>query len=68
MNKTFNVLIIDDHQLIIDTFKNALTIVENDLENIKFNIDEAKCCQSAFKKIRDASRLKEIDFISYLSD
>lgn len=61
MNKTYNVLIIDDHQIIIDNFKNALAIVEKDSENIKFKIDEAKCCQSAFEKIRSAPKPKGID-------
>ena len=42
MKKTYNILIIDDHQIIIDTFKSALALVEKDLENIKLNIDEAK--------------------------
>lgn len=61
MNKTYNVLIIDDHQIIIDNFKNALALVEKDSENIKFKIDEAKCCQSAFEKIRCAPKPKGID-------
>ena len=61
MKKTYNILIIDDHQIIIDTFKSALALVEKDLENIKLNIDEAKNCQSAFEKIRDASKSNGID-------
>ena len=63
MNKTYNVLVIDDHQIIINTFKNALALVEKDSENIKFKIDEAKCCQSAFEKIKCASKSKDIDLV-----
>ncbi|WP_166961533.1 response regulator [Yeosuana marina] len=61
MKKTYNILIIDDHQIIIDTFKNALALVEKDLENVIFKTEEAKCCQSAYEKIKKYSKFKKID-------
>jgi len=63
MIKIINVLIIDDHQLIIDAFKNALSFVKKSLENIEFKIDDAKNCETAFNKIITASKEKGIDLI-----
>ncbi len=63
MNRVYNVLIIEDHQIVIDLYKRALTFVKNDLENINFNVDDAKCCQSAYELIVKSSKLKNIDLV-----
>lgn len=43
----YEVLIIDEYQLTIDSYKKALKLVEGNIENILFNIKQAKTCQSA---------------------
>src|SRR5690606_9122533 len=63
MNKIYNVLIIEDHQIIIDTYKNALAFVNNEFENFEFKIDVAKDCEGAFKKIKGALKTNGIDLI-----
>ena len=61
MKQAINVLIIEDHQIIIDTFKKALPFVQNELEDVEFRIDEAINCETAFEKIKNASNKKNID-------
>lgn len=51
MKKIYSVLIIDDHQMVIENFKNALSFVEKELKDVEFKIEEAKDCKSAFDKI-----------------
>ena len=61
----FNVLIIDDHPLIIDAFKNGLQCVSAKRKHLKFNIDEATNCDDAFSLIkpRSRARAKKYDII-----
>ena len=63
MKRTYNVLIIDDHQIIIDTFKMALSFVEREAKDVQFEIDDAKDCESAFKKIKNTFKQNKIDLI-----
>lgn len=63
MKIIYNVLIIDDHQIIIDTFKSALSVVQNEFDGTVFNILEAKCCQSGYDKIVKNSEFKKIDLV-----
>ncbi|MGG5487851.1 response regulator transcription factor [Gaetbulibacter sp. PBL-D1] len=52
MKKKYQVLIVEDESLIIDSYRRALRFVEEDLVNIKFNITEALDCGQAIDKIR----------------
>lgn len=63
MNKIYNVLIIEDHQIIIDTYKNALAFVNNEFENFEFKIDVAKDCEGAFKKIKGDLKTNGINLV-----
>ena len=60
---TYNVLIIEDHQIIIDIYKSALIFVQEDIKDVQFIIDEAKDCELAFKKIKSTSKQRTIDLI-----
>ena len=63
MNKNYNALIIDDHQIIIDTYKKALLFVKNEFENLDFKIDDAKDCECALTKVKRALITNGIDLV-----
>lgn len=63
MNESFNVLIIEDHPLIINAYEKALELISNKNSNLNFIIDVAVNCDMAFNKIKEASNIKHIDFI-----
>ncbi|MGJ8548997.1 response regulator [Winogradskyella wichelsiae] len=60
MNRTYNVLIIDDHPFVIDAFKNTFSYLSSYKSNLDFNIDEAQNCQSAFEKITNLKRKNDL--------
>ena len=49
MKKKLNILIVDDHPVIVEAYKNILT--SNDLDKYDFTIDTAYNCDIAIKKI-----------------
>ncbi len=63
MTKRYNVLIIDDHPLISEAYKNALKHMSANDNQIEFNIDIAANCDTAIKKINAASTLKALDLV-----
>ena len=63
MNQNYNILIIDDHQIIIDTYINALSFISQNEIGINFNISQAQDCKVAYDKIVDASNKKNIDLV-----
>tara|TARA_R110002050_G_scaffold54303_3_gene122920 strand:- start:1683 stop:2360 length:678 start_codon:yes stop_codon:yes gene_type:complete len=63
MTELLNVLIIEDHPLIINAYENALKHVGTKNKKLEFNIDVATNCDTAHKKIKQASKNKKIDFI-----
>ncbi|MEP0262339.1 DNA-binding response regulator [Dokdonia sp.] len=63
MKRAVNILIIEDHQLIIDVYKNAITQVMKELGNTNFSIEISKTCISAYQKIKNAFAKKEIDIV-----
>lgn len=63
MKTAVNILVIEDHQLIIDVYKNAITQVMKELENTSFSIEISKTCISAYQKIKNALLKKEIDIV-----
>lgn len=63
MAKFLNVLIIEDHPLIVNAYENALKHISTNNTKLEFNIDIATNCDIAFDKIKEASNSQEIDFI-----
>ena len=61
MNKKLNVLIIDDHPMIVEAYKNILESA--DLEEYDFDIDTADDCDSAIKKIEVSAKTKPYDIL-----
>ncbi|MCB0745254.1 MAG: response regulator transcription factor [Ignavibacteriae bacterium] len=51
MKDTYKILIVDDHQIIIDGYKTSIKSLENDLNNVRFNIYQAKDCYEAIDKL-----------------
>ncbi len=63
METAITILIIEDHQLIIDVYKNAITQVMKELENSHFSIEISKTCVSAYQKIKEAATSQDIDIV-----
>ena len=63
MKQEYNVLTIDDHQIILDTYKNAFNFVKESLNNVDFIIDEAKNCDEALVKIKTMSSTNFMNII-----
>jgi len=63
MSAVYKVLIIDDHPLIIDAYRNALLEVGKDNCDFQFEIDTANTCDIAYKKIVEASKKNSIDLV-----
>ena len=63
MPKDYNILIIDDHPLILDAYKSALSIVQLNFKDLKFKIDTANDCEIAYSKILEASQDNSLDLI-----
>ena len=52
--KDYSVLIIDDHPLISEAYKNALNLVASENTNISFEVETVINCDTAFAKIKEA--------------
>jgi DNA-binding NarL/FixJ family response regulator len=63
MKTAITILIIEDHQLIIDVYKNAIIQVMKELENTSFSIEISKTCVSAHQKIKKALLTTGIDVV-----
>lgn len=63
MTQTLNILIVEDHPLIVDNFKTAFNYVENATGTISFKIDTATNCKTAYSKIQSATLNGGIDFV-----
>lgn len=57
------ILIVDDHLLIIDGYRNALKFGFSHINHISFEIDFAVDCDSAIKKIETSKKNKPFDII-----
>lgn len=58
-----NILIIEDHQIIIDTYKMAIKSIENEFDDTSFQIEEAKNCNDAIVKIENSSKKEAFDIV-----
>ena len=63
MIKHYNVLIIEDHPIVIEVYKNAFLQISSKISNVKFNIDTANNCDSAYLKIKEAEKKDSIDIV-----
>lgn len=63
MKQKYNVLIIDDHQIILDTFRRAFNFTQESLGDVDFVVDEAKNCEEAISKINVKSNATFIDVV-----
>jgi DNA-binding NarL/FixJ family response regulator len=63
MNKSYSVLIIEDHQIIIDTYRNALNYTKVSIENIDFEISQAKNCDEGLKIATEYLSKGKIDLL-----
>lgn len=63
METTITILIIEDHQLIIDVYKNAITQVMKALGNTHFSVEISKTCVAAYQKIIKAATNQDIDIV-----
>jgi len=63
IKKRYNVLIIDDHPLILEAYKTALLKVSLTSKKLKFKIETANTIDTAYQKIYESSKNNEIDII-----
>lgn len=63
MKKTYRVLIVEDEQMIINNYENALAYVQQQSGTIEFKIDIAKDCQVAYDKINQAIMGNPFDLV-----
>jgi DNA-binding NarL/FixJ family response regulator len=63
-DKKYTALIIDDHPLISEAYKSAFTYIDQQNENISFDVSVAHDCDTAFVFIKEcAESLKNVDII-----
>jgi len=63
MPQKYNVLIIDDHPIIVESYRNALQYVTSVNKQLIFKINSANNCDLAYQKIIEGSIKKPIDLI-----
>jgi len=63
MSDLLNVLIIEDHPLIINAYENALKQVKKNNKSLELDIDTAINSDEAIKKIEHALKTKKIDLV-----
>jgi len=61
MSKLIKILIVDDHPMIIEGYKNALLSINSD--QITLDVDTADTCDTAFEKIKASSRDNPYDVV-----
>ncbi len=63
MKKKLNILIVDDHPVIVEAYSNILASA--DLDNYEFIIDTANNCDTAIKKIEDSAKSLHYDVLFF---
>lgn len=63
MSNPLHILIVEDHQLIIDSYVKALNHIEDNYPYLNFSTKIALCCDSANKKIEEAITGHIIDLV-----
>jgi DNA-binding NarL/FixJ family response regulator len=59
---SYNVLIIEDHPLIIEAYKSALLQMGSKNPKLSFNIDIAKDCDTAYLKMLQKKKVSILFF------
>ncbi len=54
MGKSLNVLMVDDHPMVIEVYKDALAEVKKRINNLSFKISEARSCEEALYQLTRA--------------
>ncbi|MDH7913452.1 response regulator [Winogradskyella sp. SYSU M77433] len=62
MKQKFSVLIVEDHQINIDSYKNALEFA-GEKANVNFTVSEALNCDQAFERIASLKESGELDIV-----
>jgi len=63
MSQTYNVLIVDDHPLIIKAYSSALQYISKHESNFKFEVQTATDCDSANNLIKKSINKESIDLV-----
>jgi DNA-binding NarL/FixJ family response regulator len=63
MKNNYNVLIIDDHPIIVEAYINSLKYIEQLKDEISFNVETAICCKTGIEKINELVKKKTIDLV-----
>ena len=63
MTQKYNVLIIDDHPLISEAYKSALSYISSTEKSLEFKIEVVNNCKAAYTKIKAATKRKKLDII-----
>lgn len=63
MTKLLNILIIDDHPLIVEAYRSGLNQVSLKNLDIEFAVSTANNCDTAYNKIKQASKDQSIDIV-----
>lgn len=64
MSKSFNVLMVDDHPMVREIYRNALAHVKRNTKNFSFKVVEANNCDEALSHVKDAQKnSKKIDLV-----
>lgn len=62
MIKTLSILLVDDHPIILDAYKNSLNAYKKN-NNYHFLIDSASCCETALRCIINKGETKSYDIV-----
>lgn len=63
MKKILNVLIIEDHPIVIEGYQRTFEVISSDDKNFEFNIASALCCETANFKINEYTISNSIDLV-----
>ncbi|MCR8667457.1 response regulator [Aestuariibaculum sp. M13] len=63
MNIPYNILIIDDHPMIIDAYSSAINNSELSKNRFEIKIETASCCNSAISKIENKGFNENLDLV-----
>jgi len=63
MNQSIRVLLVDDHLIILDAYKNALNLIDQQDNNLNIQIDYARSGDSALSKFENCLKDNPYDFV-----
>lgn len=63
MLRPFNILIVENQSLIIDTFKKALELINNSFDNLDFKVTSSINCMSALAEVQNRPANNPIDLL-----